>query len=781
MGRGLVLVCSAIFTTLALPGADADSPPPVPSGPYDLGTLGGNGSIAVAIDGPIAVGYSATAPLNRNHAFAYDLSAPNPTMLDLGTLANGRTSMATDVSGHVVVGDSDYSNQLRHAFYYDLDDPGMVDMGNLGAAPSEAVAIDGSVIVGWSSTPDGGPAVAYYWDLAAASPTMTPIADVNSQALDVSDGVIVGKAGLGAGGQDHAFYYDMHAANPALVDLSPTPTTYSEAQHIDDGVVIVYYIGSNDSGMFAYDLDAANPTLVDPGTFGGTANAINDVSNGVIVGGATDADEIAHAFAYDIRAADPQLIDLGYLGMGAVAEAIDGDIVTGTWYDAGFYPHAFVYDLGDPNAVMTDLGTLGGNYGVPFDVSGHLVAGYSSTAGDTTAHATVWPMPTTTALDSSTNPSVTGDQVTFTASISPQPDGGVVAFTDGASEVAGCTSSPVDAVGQATCTTTLSSMGNHSIGATYSGTLEFGSSSAPGLTQEVDVTTTTSIGSSGSPALTGTTVTYTATVSPTPSGGTVDFTDGLDPIADCAASTVDLGTGEATCSVTYSARGTHSVTASFSGDGFFLSSSSGALSQQVNSPTATTLAASANPAIVQQSVVYTATVSPAPSSGSVAFQLDGAPIATCATRPLDASGAATCAVAMASLGTHSVDASYSGAVGFAPSTATTWSESVGYGVSLLYDPTVKSKSGATVSLKAMLVNATGQNLSAPLTTLTVTGMTPGPAPGLAPTGTFSYSVVKKAGQYAFSFKTTKYPAGNYGLTFTATGDPVSHTLPFAIK
>ncbi len=97
--------------------------------------------------------------------------------------------------------------------------------------------------------------------------------------------------------------------------------------------------------------------------------------------------------------------------------------------------------------------------------------------------------PTATALASSVNPSATGQAVTYTATVSPVPDGGTVAFTDGTSVIAGCAAQPVNtSTGQATCQTTPATAGAHNIVATFSGSASFASSTSPVLTQVVTTT-----------------------------------------------------------------------------------------------------------------------------------------------------------------------------------------------------------------------------------------------------------------------------------------------------
>lgn len=93
--------------------------------------------------------------------------------------------------------------------------------------------------------------------------------------------------------------------------------------------------------------------------------------------------------------------------------------------------------------------------------------------------------------------------------------------------------------------------------------------------------TTTTLATSGSPSAVGQSVTYTATVA-VPSGtptGTVEFRDGGSDVAGCAS--VALTGGTATCTVTYSGTGSHTITAGYSGDGSDEASTSNSLTQQV--------------------------------------------------------------------------------------------------------------------------------------------------------------------------------------------------------
>jgi hypothetical protein len=94
---------------------------------------------------------------------------------------------------------------------------------------------------------------------------------------------------------------------------------------------------------------------------------------------------------------------------------------------------------------------------------------------------------TTTALASSSNPSTTGQQVTFTATVASVPNGGTAAFTDGGAAIPGCTTVTVSTSnGTATCQVTYNAAGSHTIQVTFSGNPTFAGSQSTMLTQVVN-------------------------------------------------------------------------------------------------------------------------------------------------------------------------------------------------------------------------------------------------------------------------------------------------------
>ena len=143
-------------------------------------------------------------------------------------------------------------------------------------------------------------------------------------------------------------------------------------------------------------------------------------------------------------------------------------------------------------------------------------------------------------------------------------------------------------------------MGSHSITAIYSGDPDFLPSTSATLTQTVNQDpTTTNLGSSANPSVSGQSVTYTASVTANAPGsgtptGTVTFQDGGVNIAACINQALVAGT--ATCGVSYPSAGSHSISAVYSGEPNFLASTSATLTQTVDQdPTTTALSSSGQP------------------------------------------------------------------------------------------------------------------------------------------------------------------------------------------
>jgi hypothetical protein len=290
---------------------------------------------------------------------------------------------------------------------------------------------------------------------------------------------------------------------------------------------------------------------------------------------------------------------------------------------------------------------------------------------------------TSTAVVSSGSPSTYGQPVTLTATVTPSSGTatptGTVTFKDGSTTLGTGT---LNSSGSATLTTSSLAVGPHSITAAYGGDTNFITSTSPAITQTVNqVGTATSVTSSLNPSTQGTAVTFTATVTPssgtaTPTG-TVTFKDG--------SPTLGTGTlnssGKATLTTSSLAVGPHSITAVYGGDINFITSTSPAITQNVNPPTktatTTTVTSSSNPSRQGKIVTFTARVTPnsgvGTPTGSVTFK-DGA--TALGTKTLSSSGQATLKTSSLSMGPHSITAVYGGDTNFAGSTSQVLTQTV---------------------------------------------------------------------------------------------------------
>ncbi len=165
---------------------------------------------------------------------------------------------------------------------------------------------------------------------------------------------------------------------------------------------------------------------------------------------------------------------------------------------------------------------------------------------------------TTTELKASSSTPTVGEAVTYTATVTPVPTSGTIAFEDEGKAISGCGTQTVNTTtGKATCEQTYGTPGVHPITAAYSGstdTLYTPSSTSGATTITVRTATTTGLKASNSTPKVGEAVTYTATVAPVPTSGTVAFEDEGTPIGGCETQTVNTSTGKATCEQTYASR-----------------------------------------------------------------------------------------------------------------------------------------------------------------------------------------------------------------------------------
>ncbi|WP_419804313.1 Ig-like domain repeat protein [Terriglobus sp.] len=197
-----------------------------------------------------------------------------------------------------------------------------------------------------------------------------------------------------------------------------------------------------------------------------------------------------------------------------------------------------------------------------------VTATFNATTQFATSSATVQLQvegaPTVTALRTSPNPSLFGQTVTLSATVSPQavaggrPQGPVL-FRDGGAPLG---TVPVDANGAAAFSTSSLAIGSHNLSASYGGSGDFNGSTSPIVVQVVQpVTAQLALTAQPNPAHQGETVTLRLTVTANSGAavsGTAMFLEGTTPLGSAPVSA-----GVAQLPVSTFGLGRHVVTATF--------------------------------------------------------------------------------------------------------------------------------------------------------------------------------------------------------------------------
>lgn len=364
---------------------------------------------------------------------------------------------------------------------------------------------------------------------------------------------------------------------------------------------------------------------------------------------------------------------------------------------------------------------------------------------------------TTTSLGASSGSLPLGSSLTLTATVAPSTVTGTVTFKNGASVLGTGTVSS----GVATLTTSSLPVGVASITAIYNGDANYVTSTSLPTAVTITQGSTTAVLSPSSLSPTyGTSVTFTGTVAPASATGTVTFKDGATTLG-----TGTLSGGVATFSTSALAVGAHTITAVYSGDADYVTSTSTVATLVVAqaSTTVTATASSLTPAI-GASVTFTATLAPTSATGTVTFK-DGATVIGTGTL---GGGVATFSTSALLVGPHVITAVYGGDVNQIAATSAAINVTV-------------DQLATTLTLAASATNPT----PGALVTFTATI-----APSAA-TGTVTFkagSTVLGTGVLAggvATFSTSTLAVGSYAITAAYGGDvthaasvstPVSVTL-----
>jgi hypothetical protein len=292
--------------------------------------------------------------------------------------------------------------------------------------------------------------------------------------------------------------------------------------------------------------------------------------------------------------------------------------------------------------------------------SGYLVtAGYDEATGLGSLNVgnllSSWPAATQTALQSSASPVVPGTSVTFTATVtasSGTPTGNVT-FMDGGTAL----STTALSSGSAAFTTSSLAFGFHAITAVYAGNaLAFATSTSQPLQQAIGTLSQISLQTSAPQVAAGTSVTFTANVTPQSGSGaptgSVVFMDGTTSLGSGT-----LTNGTAVLSNSALTAGSHSITAVYQGDSTFLQSTSSVVSQLVVSISVAATASSV-PVVAGGNGNLSVTITPTPASFSptVSVTCTGAPSeSTCTVgTPTTSGGVRTFPISITTTAPHSL-------------------------------------------------------------------------------------------------------------------------------
>ncbi len=404
--------------------------------------------------------------------------------------------------------------------------------------------------------------------------------------------------------------------------------------------------------------------------------------------------------------------------------------------------------------------TLGGS--PVTDIDGTAIA--SGTIGSFTVQG----FATTTALSSNLSTSVYGQLVRFTAKVGASTPGngtptGSVVFYDGTTVLGTATLSG----GKATLKTRAVFVGSQPITAVYQGDSTFAQSTSPVLTQTVSQdATATKLSSSAATAVYGEPVTFTATVKANSPGsgtptGSATFYDGTTELGSGTLNSSGVAT-YTTTPFQLSVGGGQSITAVYSGDPDFTSSTSSAVSQTVNEDATTTSVVSlTGPSVYGQPVTFTATVAAsAPGSGTptgtVTFSRGSTVVGTATLSGGSASFTTTTALAV---GSDTIKAAYAGdGVNFKASSGK-----------------VTQTVAAASTTTAVVSSTNGQSVYGQSVTFTATVTANAPGSG-TPTGsvtftygTTSHSVTLSSGTASYTYSSTALATGSDSITVTYNG------------
>jgi hypothetical protein len=276
---------------------------------------------------------------------------------------------------------------------------------------------------------------------------------------------------------------------------------------------------------------------------------------------------------------------------------------------------------------------------------------------------------TTLAMTSANNPSVTGESVTLTATLSVTPPaagppagapyGSTVSFFNGTMLIG---TASVNASGVATLTTVFNAVGTFALHAEFAGDANYAASISPDQSHVVNqAATTTAVVSTPNPSSVGESVTLSATVSvTTPGGGTptgsVEFFNGATSLGTGMLN----ASGVATLGTSFANAGTFQLHAVYAGDANYTGSTSPDQAHVVGAASTTTTITADMPDASTAGNGYLVSVTVTSAFGATptgSVVIDDGNGGTCTIAALSA-GAGSCTVTSTTVGVLTLTATY---------------------------------------------------------------------------------------------------------------------------
>ncbi len=383
------------------------------------------------------------------------------------------------------------------------------------------------------------------------------------------------------------------------------------------------------------------------------------------------------------------------------------------------------------------------------------MSGTSNTVNETTAQAT-----TSTTLTSSAGNATAGTAILFTATVTNSNGPaltGSVTFKNGTTVMG---SAPLSSSGVSSITISTFAPGSYGITATYNGDTDDTPSSSAAISETItQIATVTTLNTDANVLNAGATLHLSASVALAPGAnpdgaltGSVTFLDGSTVLGTVAMNTG----GQPILAISTLSVGSHSITASFTGNINYAASNSPAISQTVQqTATQTTLSSASSTTLAGKPASFSVAVTSATAipTGQVSLR-DGSTVLGATTL----SAAGTCSFSTTSLarGTHSITVAYAGDSNYSGSISAATQQIV-----QLAQPAV------TLSGPANSVDAgTPANFIATLST-----------PGMPPMGTLTLlngstalGTANISGEGSIAFSTSTLGIGNDTITATYSGD-----------